>query len=65
MMEVLKLDMDIDDMIVRQATMRELVREAVAKGFSPLAEDGVRRVLAGTTSMDEVSRVLDLTERLG
>ena len=65
LMEVLKIDMELDDMIVRQATMRELLEKAVAKGFLPLAEDGIRRVCSGTTSMDEVSRVLDLTGRLG
>jgi general secretion pathway protein E/type IV pilus assembly protein PilB len=34
----------------------------VTNGFNTLADDGVRRVLEGVTSMDEVSRVLDLTE---
>jgi type II secretory ATPase GspE/PulE/Tfp pilus assembly ATPase PilB-like protein len=27
-----------------------------------LAEDGIRRVLEGVTSMDEIARVMNLTE---
>jgi type IV pilus assembly protein PilB len=33
-------------------------------GFRPLVEDAVRRVLDGSTSLDEISRVVDLTDRL-
>ena len=36
---------------------------ATAKGFRPLADDGIRRVLAGDTSLEEIARVVDLTER--
>ena len=38
---------------------------AAAKGFRPLAEDGIRRVREGITSLEEVSRVVDLTDRVG
>ena len=34
------------------------------KGFVSLAEIAVRRVLDGTTTIDEISRVVDLTDRL-
>ena len=44
------------------AQRRELQKLAVGNGFHTLADDGIRRVLEGVTSMDEVSRVLDLTE---
>ncbi|HSD39120.1 MAG TPA: ATPase, T2SS/T4P/T4SS family [Rhodocyclaceae bacterium] len=63
-MELLRLDADIDELIARRATMRELRNAARAKGFRTLAEDGVRRVLDGTTSLDELARVVDLTERM-
>ena len=33
-------------------------------GFKTLADDAVRRVLEGNTSLDEVTRVIDLTDRL-
>lgn len=64
-MELLKMNSDIDDLIARRATMNELKSMALSKGFRPLVEDGVRRVLDGSTSLDEISRVVDLTERLG
>lgn len=64
-MELLKFDDALDEMIARGATVRELFRAALAKGFEPLAGAAIRRVLDGTTSLDEVSRVVDLTERLG
>jgi general secretion pathway protein E/type IV pilus assembly protein PilB len=64
-MELLKLNGDLDDLIARRATTRELRSQAMANGFRPLVEDGVRRVLDGSSSLDEISRVVDLTERLG
>ena len=36
---------------------------AQSKGFKSLADVGVERVLGGTTTLDEVSRVVDITER--
>ncbi len=64
-LEILKLNSDIDDLIGRRAPTRELRATALAHGFLPLVEDGIRRVLDGTTTLDEISRVVDLTDRLG
>jgi type II secretory ATPase GspE/PulE/Tfp pilus assembly ATPase PilB-like protein len=63
-MELLKIDGDLDDLITRRASARELTKAAQKHGFRTLAEDGVRRVLDGTTSLQEVMRVVDLTERM-
>jgi type II secretory ATPase GspE/PulE/Tfp pilus assembly ATPase PilB-like protein len=63
-MEILKLDVDLDELIARRATARELQRAAIAKGFRTLADDGARRVLEGTTTLDELMRVVDLTDRM-
>ena len=63
LMELLKISGDLDDLIARRATARELRNAALAGGFRPLVEDGVRRVLEGMTSLDEVTRVVDLTDR--
>ncbi len=65
LMEILKFDRDLDELIARGATQRELVNTAIAKGYKSLGDVGIDRVLAGVTSIDEVSRVVDLTERLG
>jgi type II secretory ATPase GspE/PulE/Tfp pilus assembly ATPase PilB-like protein len=63
-MELLKLDGELDEMIARRVTARELLRGAIAKGFRTLADDGVRRVLDGSTALDELVRVVDLTDRM-
>ena len=63
-MEVLRLDGDLDELVARRATTREIRQAALHKGFRTLADDGCRRVLEGETSLDELSRVVDLTDRL-
>ena len=63
-MELLRLDADLDELVARRATMREIKQAALAKGFRSLAEDGLRRVREGSTSLEEVGRVVDLTERM-
>ena len=63
-MEILKIDGGIDELIARRATIREIVTAARSKGFKPLAEDGIRLVRAGLTSLEELMRVVDLTDRL-
>ena len=63
-MEVLKIDSDIDELISRRASMRELKNTALEKGFRPLAQDGIQRIIQGYTSIDEVSRVVDLSDRM-
>ncbi|MCB1891208.1 MAG: type II/IV secretion system protein, partial [Rhodocyclaceae bacterium] len=63
-MELLRLDADLDELIARRATMRDIKQAALAKGFRSLAEDGLRRVREGTTSLEEIGRVVDLTERM-
>jgi type II secretory ATPase GspE/PulE/Tfp pilus assembly ATPase PilB-like protein len=63
-MEILKLDVELDELIARRATAREMQRAAIAKGFRTLADDGARRVLEGTTALDELMRVVDLTDRM-
>ena len=64
LMEVLRFDKDLDELITNKASRKEIEEEALAKGFSPVSEDGVRRVMQGITSLDEVSRVVDLTHRV-
>lgn len=64
LLEVLRMDADLDDLIARRATRRELSTAAEEKGFRSLAADGAGHVLAGTTSLAEVARVVDLTSRV-
>ncbi|MEQ1836974.1 MAG: GspE/PulE family protein [Candidatus Nitrotoga sp.] len=64
-MELLKMDSDLDDLVARRASVRDIKQAAKDKGFRPLASDGLRRVLQGQTSLSEVARVVDLTDRIG
>lgn len=63
-MEIFKLDAEIDELIARRATGREIRTAAAAKGFRTLADDAISRVLLGQTSLEEISRVVDLTDRV-
>jgi len=62
--EVLHFNSDLDELIARKGTQRDLLRMALSKGFKTLADVGASRVLDGTTSLEEMSRVVDLTARL-
>ena len=61
---VLLISSELDELIAHRATSRELLKAAVGKGFKTLADDGIRRVLDGSTSVDELMRVVDLTDRM-
>ena len=63
-MELLRIDAGIDDLIARRATIHEIRTRALLQGFTTLADDGMRRVLNGTTSLEELARVVDLTDRM-
>jgi type II secretory ATPase GspE/PulE/Tfp pilus assembly ATPase PilB-like protein len=63
-LELLKIDAGIDEMVARRATAREILTAARANGFKTLADDGARLVRAGMTSLDELMRVVDLTDRM-
>ncbi len=63
-LEILKIDSALDELVARRATTREILTAARAKGFKTLAEDGVRLVRSGVTSLDELMRVVDLTDRM-
>jgi general secretion pathway protein E/type IV pilus assembly protein PilB len=63
-MELLRIDAGIDELIARRATTHEIRTRALLQGFTTLADDGLERVLNGTTSLEELARVVDLTDRM-
>ncbi len=63
-MEILALNHELDEMVATQATMSQLLAKARAGGYQLMAEDGLRQVAAGETTIEELSRVVDLTAGL-
>lgn len=61
LMEAVRFDRAIDELIARRATLGEIERYAIGNGFEPIARDGIRRVREGVTTLAEVARVVDLT----
>jgi type II secretory ATPase GspE/PulE/Tfp pilus assembly ATPase PilB-like protein len=64
LLEILKMNSDLDDLLAHGATTKEIKDAAYKQGFFTLADDGVRHILNGVTSVKEVARVADLTERM-
>jgi type II secretory ATPase GspE/PulE/Tfp pilus assembly ATPase PilB-like protein len=62
-LEILVMDADMDELVARRSTAKELRATAMAKGFRPLADAGMQRVLDGITTLAELSRAVDLTGR--
>jgi type II secretory ATPase GspE/PulE/Tfp pilus assembly ATPase PilB-like protein len=62
-MELLPVDGALDELIARRAPSHEIRARAGQLGFRTLADDGLRLVLAGTTSLAELGRVVNLAER--
>ena len=62
-LEILPMDADMDELVARRASPRELREAALSKGFRTLAEEGLQRVKEGLTSLSEVARAIDLTSR--
>jgi general secretion pathway protein E/type IV pilus assembly protein PilB len=62
-MELLVMDSDLDELVARRATAKEMRAAAMAKGFRSLSDEGLQRAVDGTTSLTEVAREIDLTGR--
>ena len=63
-MEILRMNADLDELVATRSTARDIRQLAARIGFVPLADDGLRRVLDGSTSLEELTRVVDLTDRM-
>lgn len=59
--ELLKFDSGLDELISQHASLKAMTTHALERGFISMAEDGIRRVKGGLTTIDEIGRVVDLT----
>ncbi|MEQ8313177.1 MAG: ATPase, T2SS/T4P/T4SS family [Gammaproteobacteria bacterium] len=62
--EVLRINDYMKKLISQKTSAHELAKAAVATGFKTLADDACRRVVEGITSLDEITRKVDLTGRV-
>jgi general secretion pathway protein E/type IV pilus assembly protein PilB len=61
-LEILKFDAALDELITQRASLKVMLDYVRQQGFVTMAEDGLRRVKEGLTTVEEVGRVVDLTE---
>jgi len=64
LLEILKMNSELDDLLANAASTKEIREAANRQGFLTLADDGIRHIIDGITSIEEVARVADLTERM-
>jgi len=62
--EILKITDYLKKLISQNTSAHEISKAAVATGFKTLADDASRRVIDGSTSLDEITRKVDLTSRV-
>ena len=62
--EILRIDRGMDELIATNATRRTLMDYALSHGFVTMQHDGIRRTLAGETSLKELMHSIDLSDRL-
>jgi general secretion pathway protein E/type IV pilus assembly protein PilB len=62
--EVLRVDKGLDDMIATHSTRRAMMEYLLANGFVSMQQDGINKVLAGEITLEELINTIDLTDRL-
>ncbi|MFO0069261.1 MAG: secretion system protein E, partial [Alphaproteobacteria bacterium] len=62
--EILRIDRGLDELIATHATRNQMLEYAVAHGFVTMVQDGIAKVLAGEINLGELINTVDLTDRL-
>jgi type IV pilus assembly protein PilB len=62
--EVLRVDRGMDELIATNATRKTMMDYALANGFVTMQQDGIEKVLVGEIDLEELINVIDLTDRL-
>jgi len=56
--ELLQINAEIADLVVRRAPVSEIKQAAIANGMKTLQEDGLAKILDGLTTLEEIMRVV-------
>ena len=62
--EIISIDSELDELIANSATKKEIVNYLLTNGFIPMADDGLAKVVQGTTDLEELIKVVDMTSRM-
>lgn len=62
--EILPFDRELDELVVGEASRKEMLAHALKQGFIPMVEDGLQKVISGITDLKELMRVVDMTDRM-
>ena len=61
--EIIVFDRELDDMVSSGKSRKEMFEYLSTKDFVPMQEDGLEKVAKGITDLQELMRVVDLTDR--
>lgn len=56
--EVIEMSDEIKALIMRQGNANQIKKQAIKEGMRPMLDDGIRKVLQGKTTIEEVLRVI-------
>ena len=62
--EILVVDRELDELISNSASRNEMLDHALKKGFAPMIEDGLQKVIEGIIDLKELMRAVDMTDRM-
>jgi len=60
--EILSFDEELDDVMASGGTKADIKSMAVQKGFKTMRHDAIEKVLEGKTSLEAISKVVDMRE---
>ena len=58
--EILSISREIRELIINSKSDEEIKQKAIMQGMKTLREDGIEKILAGHTTIDEILRVVDM-----
>lgn len=62
--EILPFDRELDDMVMASASRKEMLKYVVSKGFKPMVEDGLEKVISGVIDLKSLISTVDMTDRM-
>ncbi len=60
--EILSFDDDLNEIVAQNGSKAELKKKAVEKGFKSMKDDGILKILEGITTLESLSKVVDVTK---